>query len=101
MRNFHALKSVAALVALTILAGCGGGVSGTYIDKDSGNQWTFKNGTVTVSNSGMSMSGYKYKVDGKKIILSNPNGVGPTLELDINAKGCITGPGILGEACKA
>jgi hypothetical protein len=103
MQNFRLPTFVAASVALGLLAGCGSGVSGTYTNKTPMGdiQYTFKNGTLTISTGGMSQSGYKYKVDGKKIILSAPSGGGPTLELQINDKGCITGPMILGEACKS
>jgi hypothetical protein len=100
MMKIRILMTLAASITLVALGGCGPRVSGTYTDKASGNQWTFKSGTVTVSNGGMSESGYKYKVEGKKILLTNPNGNGPTLELDINDKGCITGVGIMVEACK-
>ncbi len=100
MTRIRILMAFATSMALMALGGCGSGVSGTYIDKVSGNQWTFKGDSVTVTNGGMSMSGYKYKVEGKKIMLTNPTGIGPTLEFDINDKDCISGPGILGEACK-
>lgn len=91
--------AVAPLIAA--LGGCGSGVSGTYVDKTTGNQWSFDDGTATVSNHGMSMGGYKYEVDGKKIKLSSPSGSGPSLELSIKDNDCLSGPGILGEACKS
>jgi hypothetical protein len=102
MRKLRLPIFFVAFAGLALLAACGSGVSGTYTDKATGNQWTFKNGKVTVSNSGMSMGGYTYKVKGKKVVMTAPAAAGGvTLEFDIGKDGCLTGPGILGEACKA
>ncbi len=65
MKNFHALKSVAALITLTVLVGCGGGVSGTYTDLGGMNKVTFKGDKLTYTEDGFTRGPFKYKVKDK------------------------------------
>jgi|GEM_PF-5954059 len=99
--NDHAPKYPALPLPIPALGGCGSGVSGTCTDSVSGNQWSFDGGELTITNSGMSMGGYKYEPDSDKIRLSAPGGAGRTLEISIKDKGCLSGAGIPGEACKS
>lgn len=99
--NDYAPKHPALPLPIPALGGCGSGVSGTFTDSVSGNQWSFDGGELAITNSGMSKGGHRYEPDSDKIRLSAPGGVGRTLENNIKHNGCPSGAGIPREACKS
>jgi hypothetical protein len=56
------------------LAGCGGGMSGTYADEGGLASLEFKDdGTVYMSLLGVTVAG-EYELDGERVIIEGPNG---------------------------
>ena len=61
------------LLAL-LLAGCGGGMTGTYDEASGLSSLDFQDdGTVYVSVLGVTVAG-EYELDGKRVIVEGPNG---------------------------
>jgi hypothetical protein len=56
---------VAAVAGLALLAGCGGGVSGTYTARDGANKVTFKGNELTYTMDSFTRGPFKYKVKDK------------------------------------
>ena len=62
-----------AVLAL-LLGGCGGGMSGTYVEESGLGTLEFQeDGTVYVSVLGVTMAG-EYEVDGRRVIVEGPSG---------------------------
>ncbi len=89
-----------------IVCGCSPRLSGTYLPQGGGNtllgnvfsKMEFVSGSevdMTISLSGTA-SRFKYKVDGKKLVLSAGE---QTMIMDIDDKGCI-GNQMMGKYCK-
>lgn len=110
MKTVRLPITIAAVAGIALLAGCGSGVSGTYTDSHGLIAMTFHGGTVTVGGGMESALGaiagsnatspkLKYKVKGKKVIITAPNASNSPLVLEIADDGCLTGIPY-GELCK-
>lgn len=78
----------ALLLSATLLAGCGGGISGTYASSEGGMSIRFDSGKAYVTTLGGTVQ-TGYEVDGDKIILKSPQG---NLVLTRNDDGSLQGP---------
>lgn len=85
---------LAPLVATLLLAGCGGGISGTYTDPMGISSYTFEpGGKVEMSAMGATVEMH-YTVDGNKVKIGlTGDSNGPTQVLTIQSDGSIAGPG--------
>lgn len=83
------------LATSTVFTGCSGGahLSGIYCDATGLYHLTFKGGNKgTLSTIGGTVEVFEYKVNGKRITVSNGK---QTQTLEINGQGCIVGMGPL------
>jgi hypothetical protein len=85
-----------------LLAGCGGGLSGTYKQKTgftaglADMQMTFSRGTVQFKAMG-AVTEATYKVSGKEVRITN---AGQTQVFTIDSEGCLDGGEMVGKYCK-
>ncbi|MGA7966690.1 MAG: hypothetical protein WCB49_12560 [Gammaproteobacteria bacterium] len=78
----------ALLLSATLLAGCGGGINGTYKTSDGNMSIKFDSGKAYLTlPSGTIQTGYE--VDGDKVILRSPQG---NLVLNREKNGSLDGP---------
>ena len=96
-------KMLATMLAVTGLAACSNGLSGTYGDAGkNGMQFVFDgDGKLQIKMGGLAsglISTGTYKVEGKQVSVFDPQGRGMTLKIDDH--GCLTGAMIEGAACK-
>ena len=78
----------AVLLSAALLAGCGGGLNGTYQTSDGNMSIKFDSGKAYVTLPGGTVEA-GYEVDGDKIILKNPQG---NLVLTREKDGSLDGP---------
>jgi hypothetical protein len=92
--------SLALLVVLLGLAGCGSGIDGTYTSSGGMGiieSMTFKKGgKVEVTAMGMTKEG-TFEVEGKKVKVTIAN---DTTILTLDDNGCLNGGGMIGKFCK-
>lgn len=68
----HKLASI--LLATLLLAACGGGASGTYVDSSGSTAMTLSSGTAQLDLGPSAKMQMKYSVDGDKIVLHSVQG---------------------------
>lgn len=78
----------ALLLSATLLAGCGGGINGTYRTSHGEMSIKFDSGKAYVTLPGGTVEA-TYEVDGDKVILKNPQG---NLVLTREKDGSLDGP---------
>lgn len=67
-------KLASALLTTLLLASCGGGMSGTYVDSSGQPAMTFSSGKAEIDLGAGGIQEMKYSVDGNKIVLHSPEG---------------------------
>lgn len=78
----------AALSSAALLAGCGGGMNGTYTDSSGLLSFTFHSGKVDVRTPGGTVEA-PYTVQGDRIVIKSPQG---NLVIRRNKDGTLDGP---------
>jgi hypothetical protein len=95
--NPKALRVAPILLLVAALAGCGGGVSGTYTGNEGMIQsMTFDGGEVEIMTI-MGIESGTYEVDDDRVHITVD---GETQTLAINDDGCIDGGMMIGVLCK-
>lgn len=79
------------LIWVTLLTGCGGGLSGTYSDRRGMMSIKFDSSKAYMKFADGTAVEAPYKLDGDKVILKNPRGPG-NLMLTRNEDGSLEGP---------
>lgn len=91
MRKTRVIRKISfgmLLLSATLLAGCGGGINGTYKSSNGLMSIKFESGKAYVTLPGGTVEA-AYEVDGDKVILKNPQG---NLVLTREKNGSLDGP---------
>lgn len=84
-------KVSAILLATLLLAACGGGVTGTYVDANGNPALVLSSSTAQLEAGPVKMQ-LTYSVDGNQIRLHGPAGEGPDMVLTLRADGTLDTP---------
>ena len=86
--------TIAALLLAALLAGCGGGLKGTFEDEMGMSTFTFHGGGRVVQASELARVEVEmhYEVDGDKVRISHPEAQGSTMVLTRIDDDTLSGP---------
>lgn len=82
-------KNVAFLTVTLLLAACGQKLDGTYVNKSSDTKLIFESSDKVIFDTGMGKAEVSYKIDGKNLKLTSPEG---TQVFTLSDDGSIQGP---------